>query len=184
MGKTSRNHLDDFLIWPAIGKLESNQSQAEVSRMLQVTRNGSPGFGINPKQKSGIGSRIPRQVCRVILQGLTNRNEIDPFLKRIMTGDEKWITYGNIARNRSWSKSGEAAQTVAKLGLTARKVLLCICDEVYFWLNGYVNKQNYRIWSETNLQVYVETPLHPEKLTVWCALWAGGIIGPYFFKND
>ncbi|GFU86009.1 uncharacterized protein TNCV_3070111 [Trichonephila clavipes] len=20
--------------------------------------------------------------------------------------------------------------------------------------------------------------------TVWCALWAGGIIGPYFFKND
>ncbi|GFT82532.1 transposable element Tcb2 transposase [Trichonephila clavipes] len=28
------------------------------------------------------------------------------------------------------------------------------------------------------------TPLHPEKLTVWCALWAGGIIGPYFFKND
>ncbi|GFX12789.1 putative DD41D transposase [Trichonephila clavipes] len=23
-----------------------------------------------------------------------------------------------------------------------------------------------------------------KKLTVWCALWAGGIIGPYFFKND
>ncbi|GFW56575.1 DUF4817 domain-containing protein [Trichonephila clavipes] len=41
-------------------------------------------------------------------------------------------------------------------------------DEAHFWLNGYVNKQNCRIW----------------KLTVWCALWAGGIIGPYFFKND
>ncbi|GFV02910.1 hypothetical protein TNCV_3658761 [Trichonephila clavipes] len=26
--------------------------------------------------------------------------------------------------------------------------------------------------------------LHPEKLTVWCALRAGGIIDPYFFKND
>ncbi|GFY08261.1 putative DD41D transposase [Trichonephila clavipes] len=48
----------------------------------------------------------------------------------------------------------------------------------------YVNKQNCRIWSEANPQVYVETSLHPEKLTVWCALWAGGIIGPYFFKND
>ncbi|GFU88561.1 putative transposase [Trichonephila clavipes] len=56
-------------------------------------------------------------------------------------------------------------------------------DEAHFWLNGYVNKQNCRIWSEANPQVYVETPLHPEKLTVWCALWAGGIIGPYF-KND
>ncbi|GFU33039.1 putative DD41D transposase [Trichonephila clavipes] len=56
-------------------------------------------------------------------------------------------------------------------------------DEAHFWLNGYVNKQNCRIWSEANPQVYVETPLHPEKLTAWCALWAGGIIGPYF-KND
>ncbi|GFW90316.1 transposable element Tc3 transposase [Trichonephila clavipes] len=56
--------------------------------------------------------------------------------------------------------------------------------EAHFWLNGYVNKQNCRIWSEANPQVYIERPLHSEKLTVWCALWAGGIIGPYFFKND
>ncbi|GFT19729.1 DUF4817 domain-containing protein [Trichonephila clavipes] len=58
-----------------------------------------------------------------------------------------------------------------------------ICDEAHFWLNGYVNKQNCCIWSEANPQVYVQTPLHPEKLTVWCSLWAGGIIGPYFLKN-
>ncbi|GFX78040.1 hypothetical protein TNCV_971941 [Trichonephila clavipes] len=49
-------------------------------------------------------------------------------------------------------------------------------DEAHFWLNGYVNKQNCRIWSEANPQVYVETPLHPEKLTVWCAFWVGGIL--------
>ncbi|GFV40329.1 transposable element Tc3 transposase [Trichonephila clavipes] len=43
-------------------------------------------------------------------------------------------------------------------------------DEAHFWLNGYVNKQNCRIWSEANPQVYVETPLHPEKadcLELW-----------------
>ncbi|GFU85883.1 uncharacterized protein TNCV_2037141 [Trichonephila clavipes] len=57
-------------------------------------------------------------------------------------------------------------------------------NEAPFWLNGFVNKQNWHIRSEANPQVYVETPLHPEKLTVWCALRAGGIIGPYFFKND
>ncbi|GFT93616.1 hypothetical protein TNCV_677501 [Trichonephila clavipes] len=49
-------------------------------------------------------------------------------------------------------------------------------DEAHFWLNGCVNKQICRIWSEANPQVYVETPLHPEKLTFWCALWAGGIL--------
>ncbi|GFW51039.1 hypothetical protein TNCV_3593211 [Trichonephila clavipes] len=56
-------------------------------------------------------------------------------------------------------------------------------DEAHFW-HFFVNKQNCRICIEANPQVYVETPLHPEKLTVGCALWAGGIIGPYFFKND
>ncbi|GFV96450.1 putative DD41D transposase [Trichonephila clavipes] len=54
----------------------------------------------------------------------------------------------------------------------------------HFWLNGYVNKKNCRIWSEANPQVYAVTPLHPETLTVWCALWAGGIIVPYFLKKD
>ncbi|GFY03621.1 hypothetical protein TNCV_3092471 [Trichonephila clavipes] len=49
-------------------------------------------------------------------------------------------------------------------------------DEAHFWLNGYVNKQNCRIWSEANPQVYVETPLHSEKLTVWCTLWYGGVL--------
>ncbi|GFV47274.1 hypothetical protein TNCV_4829301 [Trichonephila clavipes] len=61
-------------------------------------------------------------------------------------------------------------------GPKTRLPLLPIFISEFFWLNGYVNKQNCRIWSEANPQVYVETPLHPEKLTVWCALWAGGIL--------
>lgn len=32
--------------------------------------------------------------------------------------------------------------------------------------------------------MYVEILLYPEKQTVRCALWVGGINGPYFFKND
>ncbi|GFW28813.1 uncharacterized protein TNCV_201361 [Trichonephila clavipes] len=58
--------------------------------------------------------------------------------------------------------------------LTAVKSVAIL--EMHFWLNGYVSKQNCRFWSEANPQVYVETPLHPEKLTVWCALWAGGTL--------
>ena len=52
-------------------------------------------------------------------ESLLNRNKIDPFLKRMVTGDKKWVTYDNVKR-------GEAAQTVTKPGLTARKVLLCV----------------------------------------------------------
>ena len=55
-------------------------------------------------------------------------------------------------------------------------------DEAHFWLNGYVNKQNYRFWIEDQPEEMQKLLMHPEKVTVWCGLWAGGSIGPYFFK--
>ncbi|GFT73044.1 hypothetical protein TNCV_1977291 [Trichonephila clavipes] len=60
--------------------------------------------------------------------------------------------------------------------LLARRLFRVPPKEAHFWLNGYVNKQNCRIWSEANPLVYVETPFYPEKLTVWGALWTGGIL--------
>ena len=29
---------------------------------------------------------------------------------RMVTGDEKWVTYDSVKRKRSWSKSGEATE--------------------------------------------------------------------------
>ena len=51
-------------------------------------------------------------------------------------------------------------------------------DEEHFWLNGYVNKQNCRFQPE-ELQ---KLPML-QKVTVWCGLWAGSIIGPYVLKD-
>ncbi|GFW69936.1 DUF4817 domain-containing protein [Trichonephila clavipes] len=92
-------------------------------------------------------------------------------------------TIRTILKNKEKILSLAIATTTSSATTITRSRNITI-DEAHFWLNGYVNKQNCRISSEANPQVYVETPLHPEKLTVWCALWAGGIIGPYFFKND
>ena len=44
-----------------------------------------------------------------ICDSMLKRNETDPFLKRIITGDEKWLVYDNVVRKRSWSKRDEAA---------------------------------------------------------------------------
>jgi len=49
-----------------------------------------------------------------ICDTLLKRNEIESFLKRIITGDEKWITYDNPTRKRSWIKKREKAQAIAK----------------------------------------------------------------------
>ncbi|KAJ0182863.1 hypothetical protein K1T71_002232 [Dendrolimus kikuchii] len=62
----------------------------------------------------------------LICDSLLRRKETEPFLKKLITGDEKWITYDNSVRKRSWSKADQASQTVVKPGLTRNKVMLCI----------------------------------------------------------
>ena len=62
------------------------------------------------------------KICDTLLK----RNKMEPFLKRLITGDEKWIKYDNVKRKRSWSKRGEVTQTTAKPGLTASKVMLSV----------------------------------------------------------
>lgn len=57
-------------------------------------------------------------------------------------------------------------------------------DEAHFHLGGYINKQNCRIWGAENPKIIFEKPLHPERVTVWCGLWVGGIIEPYLFENQ
>jgi len=57
---------------------------------------------------------------------LFKRNENDPFLKRIISGEEKWIVYINVERKRSWGKRYEPPLTTPKAGLYPKKVMLCI----------------------------------------------------------
>lgn len=61
---------------------------------------------------------------------------------------------------------------------------LIMTDEAHFDLSGYVNQQNSRYWGLENPRLIHERPLHPRRVTVWCAIWAGGIIGPFFFEDD
>jgi len=56
-------------------------------------------------------------------------------------------------------------------------------DEAHFHLNGYVNKQNYRIWGTENPHEVIEATLHPQRLSVFCAIGAGGIVGPFFTQE-
>ena len=57
-------------------------------------------------------------------------------------------------------------------------------DEAHFHLRGYVNKQNWRHWGSENPHIAVAKPLHPERVTVWCALSSTSIIGPIFIEGN
>lgn len=56
-------------------------------------------------------------------------------------------------------------------------------DEAHFHIEGYVNKQNMRYWNPSNPRERHQKSLHCSKTTVWCAISAQGIIGPYFFNE-
>ncbi|XP_011642710.1 histone-lysine N-methyltransferase SETMAR-like [Pogonomyrmex barbatus] len=81
---------------------------------------------------------------------LLKRHQNEPFLKRMITGDEKWIVYNNVSRKRSWSKRSEAAQTIAKAELHPKKIMLSIWRDwkgiVYYELlpfNKTINSTKY-----------------------------------------
>ena len=61
-----------------------------------------------------------------ISDSLLRRNKNDPFFKRLITGDEKWVLYNNVQRKRSWGKQNESLLTTAKDSLRPKKVMLCI----------------------------------------------------------
>ena len=86
-----------------------------------------------------------------ICDSLLKRNETDPFLKRIITSDEKWVVYDNVVRKRSWSKRDEPAQSTSKSDIHKKKVTLSVWWDskgiVYFQLlsrNQTINANFYR----------------------------------------
>jgi len=61
-----------------------------------------------------------------ICDSLYKCNEETPFLKQVVTGDEKWIIYNNVEQKRSWGKRNEPPLATPKAGLHPKKVMLCV----------------------------------------------------------
>ena len=59
-----------------------------------------------------------------------------------------------------------------------------VCSvEANFWLNGYVNKQNYRFWDTENPNISISKSFHPEEVTLWAVLSLKWIY-LYFFDSS
>lgn len=75
---------------------------------------------------------------RTICTSLLCRQRNDPFLRRIVTGDEKWVLYNNNKRTKQWLSPNKLAVPIPKPSLTLKKVLLCVwwdcCGIIHFEL--------------------------------------------------
>ena len=73
---------------------------------------------------------VPRKLNEIqltkrifIWDSLLKRNETDRFLKRIITGDEKWVVDDNVVQRISWSKRDEPAQSTSEADIIKRRLL-------------------------------------------------------------
>lgn len=62
---------------------------------------------------------------------------------------------------------------------------ICFSDECTFYLNGKVNKQNCRYWSDVNPHLMREGHTqYPQKINVWAGIYGNSIVGPLFINHN
>lgn len=78
------------------------------------------------------------------------RHNVEPFLDKLVTRDEKWILYENIKRKKSYCKPGTSSATVPKPSIQQRKVLFCL-----WWdRKGPVYYELLKQWKTINADLY------------------------------
>ena len=114
---------------------ENNQryTMREIAAILKISKSSTE----NHLHQLGYVHRfdvwVPRKLSEKDIldrisscDSLLKHNENVPFLKQIVTGDEKWILYNNAEQKRSWGKRNEPPPTTPKAGLHPKKVMFCI----------------------------------------------------------
>ena len=82
-----------------------------------------------------------------------------------------------------YPKRVEFGRWVLSKGPEFKYNLIC-SDEAYFYLTLPLNKQNIRIWSDSQPFEGIEKTLQDEKILVWCGMSAEKIYGPYYFETS
>lgn len=129
------------------------------------------GITVNRLRKIAACTGIKKSAVHVILKKKLkfhpNKMQIMQFLN-----DNDYSLRETLARTML-----ERFRTAGTLGN------ILFTDEAHFHIDGYVNKQYMRYWSPCNPRERHQKRLHCPKTTVWCAISARGIIGPYFFNQ-
>ena len=124
----------------------------------------------------------PRRLVRkhAVALGMSNTS-----VRRILHQDLKFHPYKMMVAQelteRDWESRRELCANI--LQTVHRNAVLMCSDGAHFHLNGFVNKQNFHHWSETNPQQVHERLLHSARVTVCCAIAEFGIVDVYFFEE-
>lgn len=182
--------------YPEMGKLNKKQVQRIVKRFeakgsIEDNRHKNTGRPRSVRSdetieqvKSVIGETPQRSVRRVLGDITNSASSTSVF--RMLKYDLKLTPYTisimqHLKPTDITSRLSFARWMVANIHIVDN---IWFSDEAHFFLNAQVNKKNCRYWGTEKPHYYIEKSLHAEKVTVWAALSADGIIGPFFFEDD
>lgn len=105
----------------------------EIADILGTTHTTIEHHLMEMKKVSKLGVWVPHDLTVIAMQqrlttcmSLLSRFNVEPFLNRIVTGDEKWIMYVNTVRKRQWVNEGTQPAPVPKPGLHPLKIMLSV----------------------------------------------------------
>ena len=108
----------------------------------------------------------------------TLRNYIDFFPYKVQSMQS--LTGQNIASRLVFARMVKSKIDRREINI----IRVWSSNEAHFYLNEYVNKQNYRFWSSEDSNMVVSRSWHLQRLTVWAALCAEGINEPILFHYN
>lgn len=115
-------------------------------------------------------------VSRSSVGRILHRNNFHPYKMSILH-ELKPTDFANRVEFCAWA-------LVQAQGDPAWTSDILFSDEALFYLNGTVNKQNYRYWADVNPHWMVGSKkMNAPRVMVWCGIWHNTIIGPYFFED-
>ncbi len=150
---------------PRLGELRRVRSAENVQRVLELFRH-------SPKMSTRRAS-LQLEIGRTALQRILKAAGLKPYRIQVLQAldaddKDKRVEFAELMLDKMQNDPSFLS-------------LIVFSDEAHFHLNGRVSKQNCRIWALENPQAYQEQPLHSPRTTVWCGIWSGGLIGPFFF---
>lgn len=111
----------------------TRQTVRELGQTLNVSKSTISVYLEKIGKVKKLDSWVPHDLTEIqqkarleICCSLIIRNQIDPFLSRIVTCDEKWIKYDNRRRSAQWLDADEQPKQMPKPNLHSKKTMITV----------------------------------------------------------
>ena len=157
----------------------------QTGSALKQTSPGQPRTATGPENVAVVRVSIQKSPRRSARKHAAAPRLSDRSMRRILHRDLRMHPYkiaiAQKLKGRDFDYRTKLCRDLLNFPVT---VVVFFSDEAHFQLSGTVKKQNFRYWSEGIPRELQQRAALDPKVTVWCAVFNFGVLGPCFFEED